>query len=441
MSVPDGSAASTSSSTSTGNSGGSRQEYGTLWIQDQNGVAQMVRVMQATPSRSGEGASPTVRALVRPTGSGVRVLGQPALVQPARRTALQLAPGAHAVGSPGGPRRLLVATRRPATPKRRVLPSGPRAPNSPSPLHLSPLASPALDRDLGAGKRPAHDMWSDSKRARHADKCHNGLRHFSMKVCEKVRAKGKTTYNEVADELVCEYADVRACDSAADQPYDQKNIRRRVYDALNVLMAMHIISKEKKEIRWLGLPSNALHDCRQLERDRAERLRRIGAKTQQLKELLLQQVAFKRLVERNREAERLHGPPPPGSTVQLPFIVVNTDKRTVIDCSISNDKMEYLFNFSDIFEIHDDVEVLKRMGLSLGLERGGCSPEQVKQACSLVPPAMAPYIEMLGREGAVEGSGSQLQPSEQERSMCVTPSIDVDSDDDDEDTLMEHGDL
>lgn len=30
------------------------------------------------------------------------------------------------------------------------------------------------------------------------DKCHNkGLRHFSQRVCEKVRQKGNTTYNEV----------------------------------------------------------------------------------------------------------------------------------------------------------------------------------------------------------------------------------------------------
>lgn len=37
------------------------------------------------------------------------------------------------------------------------------------------------------------------------DKCGKGLRHFSMKVCEKVRNKGTTTYNEVADELVAEF--------------------------------------------------------------------------------------------------------------------------------------------------------------------------------------------------------------------------------------------
>lgn len=38
--------------------------------------------------------------------------------------------------------------------------------------------------------------------------------------------------------------------------YDEKNIRRRVYDALNVLMAMDIITRQKKDIVWRGLPHN-----------------------------------------------------------------------------------------------------------------------------------------------------------------------------------------
>lgn len=44
------------------------------------------------------------------------------------------------------------------------------------------------------------------------------MRHFSMKVCEKVEQKERTTYNEVADELVAEFA-VAATEmvSAVDQ--------------------------------------------------------------------------------------------------------------------------------------------------------------------------------------------------------------------------------
>lgn len=98
-----------------------------------------------------------------------------------------------------------------------------------------------------------------SKRLRKSEKLSRGLRHFSMKVCEKVKEKVTTTYNEVADDLVREFTEQQnSVNSPAADQYDQKNIRRRVYDALNVLMAMNIISKEKKEIRWIGLPTNSL---------------------------------------------------------------------------------------------------------------------------------------------------------------------------------------
>jgi hypothetical protein len=43
-------------------------------------------------------------------------------------------------------------------------------------------------------------------RHRSTDKT-RGLRHFAHKVCEKVKEKGQTNYNEVADELVTEYFD------------------------------------------------------------------------------------------------------------------------------------------------------------------------------------------------------------------------------------------
>lgn len=122
-------------------------------------------------------------------------------------------------------------------------------------------------------------------------------------------------------------------------------------------------------------------------------------------------------MQRNRQAEQLASrPPPPNSVIHLPFIIVNTSKKTVIDCSISNDKcvegqrggrarggaagwadcvscrFEYLFNFDNTFEIHDDIEVLKRMGMACGLESGSCSAEDLKMARSLVPKALEPYV-------------------------------------------------
>lgn len=62
-----------------------------------------------------------------------------------------------------------------------------------------------------------------------------GLRQFSQAVMHKVEEKGKTTYNEVAEELLEEMKE-------SIEEKEHKNIRRRVYDALNVLLVCNDIS-------------------------------------------------------------------------------------------------------------------------------------------------------------------------------------------------------
>lgn len=266
-----------------------------------------------------------------------------------------------------------------------------------TPQHLLPSTEHPV---AWHGKRPLDfmtDDYSDSKRLKKGEKGGKGLRHFSMKVCEKVRKKGTTSYNEVADELVAEFSDPHRHLCPTDQAYDQKNIRRRVYDALNVLMAMNIISKEKKEIKWLGLPTNSAQEYQNLEKEKQKKIEKIRLKTQHLQDLIIQQIAFKNLAARNREAERQMKCPPPTNKIKLPFILINTHKDTVIDCSISPDKKEYKFCFSDVFQISDDTEVLKKMGLVFGLDKGQCTPEDLNQAKSLVPRALQPYITLMSQ--------------------------------------------
>ncbi|DAZ94447.1 TPA: hypothetical protein N0F65_002765, partial [Lagenidium giganteum] len=221
-----------------------------------------------------------------------------------------------------------------------------------------------------------------SAKKRKLMKINKGLRHFSMKVCQKVEEKNVTTYNEVADELVQEFTTMRPNDSA----YDEKNIRRRVYDALNVLMAMDIISKERKEIRWRGLPSNLQHDTEMLLAERNERLKSVEQKKQHLQDLLVQQIAMKNLLKRNADrrksgaesaAMREEG------RIFLPFIVVNTGKDTVIQCEMSEDRQDIFFNFSAPFEINDDTEILRRLNLHQ------CSRNEAQR---LVPESLFAYL-------------------------------------------------
>lgn len=183
-----------------------------------------------------------------------------------------------------------------------------------------------------------------------------------------------------------------------DHAYDEKNIRRRVYDALNVLMAMDIITKEKKNIMWRGLPTNTEQEGARLKLDLQTRHERFEKKRQHLQELLTQQVSFKRLIARNRHGDQNT------ERIPLPFIIVNTHKEAVIDCEMAEDKKEIFFNFSSPFEIHDDNEVMKRMRLNV------CSHVELAR---LVPEHLVEYATAIAQQPSLSAAPEQLQAHKQ----------------------------
>lgn len=171
-----------------------------------------------------------------------------------------------------------------------------------------------------------------------------GLRHFSMKVCEKVETKGRTTYNEVADELVAEFS---APDYACEQQFDEKNIRRRVYDALNVLMAMNIITKEKKDITWQGLPNSADADAEALKAELARTRQKCDKKVAHLSELVDQHDALKQLLARNAAARARNACPSVEARLALPFILVQTRVGSAVDVQMTRDSQLVHIDFNN----------------------------------------------------------------------------------------------
>ncbi|XP_042984533.1 transcription factor-like protein DPB isoform X2 [Carya illinoinensis] len=248
-----------------------------------------------------------------------------------------------------------------------------RSIGSPSSRSEQTMATPASDSTLfrlnhldiqgdDAGSQGA--VGKKKKRGQRAvggDKSGRGLRQFSMKVCEKVESKGRTTYNEVADELVTEFTDPgNSVTSPDQQQYDEKNIRRRVYDALNVLMAMDIISKDKKEIQWRGLPRTSLNDIEELKTERLGLRNRIEKKAAYLQELEEQFTGLQNLIQRNEQLYSSGNAPSGG--VALPFILVETRPHATVEVEISEDMQLVHFDFNSTpFELHDDNYVLKAM--------------------------------------------------------------------------------
>ena len=231
-----------------------------------------------------------------------------------------------------------------------------------------------------------------------------GLRHFSMLVCKKVEEKGITTYNEVADELVREFAssqkeeeeeEEEAMKLSEDDPekeweegtmkkrnkrsnmststtatkkkkkkktYDDKNIRRRVYDALNVLMAMDVLIKEKKEIRWKGLPTMTASSCNldSLHCEYARRQSQVMEKRQALQRALSHSISLRNLVRRNRDQQPSRSD---DAKIALPFVIINTQQDNITRCEMTSDSSEVMFQFDSSIQVREDYQILQSKSL------------------------------------------------------------------------------
>lgn len=171
-----------------------------------------------------------------------------------------------------------------------------------------------------------------------------GLRHFSLLVCDKLEKLKVSTYKQIADELVAENNEDRENAEREEgcSGYDEKNIRRRIYDALNVLMAMDIIGKEKKQIRWKGknhelesMKQEHQHQQKLLAEQKELIATNIETKQKMLEELAYQYVGMKALIARN---SNLQTPPP--NKLDIPFLLVRSPEKAEVECEVRNQPIQ-----------------------------------------------------------------------------------------------------
>ncbi|WOL11050.1 transcription factor-like protein DPB [Canna indica] len=193
-----------------------------------------------------------------------------------------------------------------------------------------------------------------------------GLRKFSTIVCDKIKEKGRTTYNEVADEIICELSSMEKKD--LHFVFDEKNIRRRVYDAFNVLMAINVIAKDKKEIKWVGFPCNETEELAQIKEDKIKLISSIQEKVNYLKELEDKFRDINNLICRNQQENKSASISSEG--IPLPFLLVRTNPKATVEIEISEDMRVVNFEFNGTpFSLHDADSILKTMRLTRSVEK------------------------------------------------------------------------
>ena len=157
------------------------------------------------------------------------------------------------------------------------------------------------------------------------------------------------------------------CDASAPMPREPTTLaahddprccshRRRVYDALNVLIALDIAVKDAaKGIHWKGFPDK-LADNHALRKVKSDVEARVAQKEQQLRDVLSQHIAYQQLLQGNVQR---HGASMPESAVPMPFIICHTRAGGKTDCMMSPDRQHAILSFTDAFQLYDDNDLLR----------------------------------------------------------------------------------
>ncbi|CAD8082662.1 unnamed protein product [Paramecium primaurelia] len=140
-----------------------------------------------------------------------------------------------------------------------------------------------------------NDFQQQSNNKKKERKKHHSLKYLSCKVHNLVGSLKQTTYKQMADLLASEI-------SKSSLSQDSKNLKRRVYDSINVMVALGVLEKQKKIIikgqmfQQNHMTSKYVRDTR----DRYEMLRQ-----QQFDELKRKKILFQKLTDQAKRINTL----------------------------------------------------------------------------------------------------------------------------------------
>ena len=87
--------------------------------------------------------------------------------------------------------------------------------------------------------------------------------------------------------------------------------------------------------------------------------------------------------------------------IPMPFLLVSTRRPSAIDCALSDDRTRAMLTFEDAFRIHDDTQVMRRLGLHLLPAADRRSLSQLSQLLGRVEPRLRAELVRFHLDGSL----------------------------------------
>jgi transcription factor Dp-1 len=193
--------------------------------------------------------------------------------------------------------------------------------------------------------------YSDSDSEQGTPQKAKGLKYLTSLVKQLVSDHQPTSYKEVAVRLMQDLVQSRG----SERVREEKNVRRRVYDAINVLIAAGVLDKDGKNVIWKEKWDAAEVEERRNEVEEAQYI--VKAKRAELSEILSKYVAIQHLVHRNKKSLST------SHKVPFPFLMVGTSDSSDNSVSIqaNHNSSSIHLKMARHFSMFGDMDVLMKL--------------------------------------------------------------------------------
>ena len=202
-----------------------------------------------------------------------------------------------------------------------------------------------------------------------------GLKEISKRVMEIIKQSGQTTYKAISDQIVNEINEKNTKDDKKTK--DEKNIRRRIYDSLNVMKSMKLFHRDKnsKTIMWNYDqefdPLNEIenknegddknNECKEDSKNIIELKKNIKEKKEKCTLLSKELKGLKNVLERNnREDKNVEE----NNKLYFPFIVIEfqNNKDPKINIALNEDQTKAHLGFDEAETMYGDLDMVSKIG-------------------------------------------------------------------------------
>ena len=243
-------------------------------------------------------------------------------------------------------------------------------PNKTIPKKINPQISTYSDNSESSSQSQEDSPKNSGQKVKsHLQSSRNtafGLKEISKRVMDIIKQSGTTTYKAISDQIVNEINEKSS--------KDEKNIRRRIYDSLNVMKSMKLFRRDKnsKNILWNydqeldplneNENKNDFNEKNKIDSgDIATLKKEIKEKRNKLDLLKMELIGLKNVLERNaRENNKV----PEEQKLYFPFIVIEfpANKDPKINVALNDNKTKAHFGFDEVISMYGDLDAVSKIG-------------------------------------------------------------------------------